>query len=388
MKKYNYTLILTIISCLLFTSCGKTKKTEEEHEALSNDIVKLTDAQIAFSKIELGKVETHLISTTLKVNGEIASLPQNSACVSTPMGGRIRSVSLIPGSAVRKGQTLATVENTEFIDIQQAYLEAKSKLEYTAADYERQKELYHNDAASRKNYQLVTSEYQSLRAQVSAMRQKLLLIGINPYHLNSDNIIRCVSVKSPISGYIRNVNVTIGKTVSPSDDLFEIVNIDNLFIKLTIFENNIDQIKNGQQIKFYINDEEEAHYAVVYQTSKSIDEDKTYKVYAAIRSKCKNVLPGMYVNASIASHPRSVTALPDESIVNFGGKDYVFVYNKKRKEHGQSITEYKMVEIKKGKSDGNYTQVQLPSHIDTTKIVVKGAYSLLSALKNAGEMSC
>ena len=49
-----------------------------------------------------------------------------------------------------------------------------------------------------------------------------------------------------------------------------------------------------------------------------------------------------------------------------------------------------MVQVQKGVSDGGYTEIVLPEGIDlkTTKVVLKGAYNLLSAKKNAGEMSC
>ena len=49
-----------------------------------------------------------------------------------------------------------------------------------------------------------------------------------------------------------------------------------------------------------------------------------------------------------------------------------------------------MVEVRKGVTDSGYTEVVLPEGFDvnTTKVVVKGAYNLLSAKKNAGEMSC
>lgn len=384
-----YKIAIVILSALLTASCGKNKKAEETHAHEEHaDVVELTPSQITASDVKLGSVQMRPVSNTLKVNGEIASLPQNNACVSMPLGGRIRSVSLMPGSPVRKGQTLAFIENPDFIDIQQSYLEAKSKLEYVSADYKRQKELFNNDAASKKNLQLVTSEYKSLKIQIHALEQKLLLIGINPHRLNDRNITRSVAVKSPMSGYVKNVNVSLGQMISPSDKLFEIVSLENLFIKLTIFEKDIDKISKGQLITFYINDEEESHDAVVYQTTKTIDDDKSYKVYASIRSKCGNILPGMYVNARICSLPMKSPTLPDEAVVSFGGKNYIFVYNRQKKEHGLMMTEYKMIQVKKGVSQDGFTQITVPSGIDTNKIVVKGVYSLLSAMKNSGEMSC
>jgi cobalt-zinc-cadmium efflux system membrane fusion protein len=49
-----------------------------------------------------------------------------------------------------------------------------------------------------------------------------------------------------------------------------------------------------------------------------------------------------------------------------------------------------MVEVRKGVTDAGYTEISLPEGFDIAsgKIVIKGAYNLLSAKKNAGEMSC
>ena len=106
------------------------------------------------------------------------------------------------------------------------------------------------------------------------------MIGINPANLNEDNISSSVAVVSPISGFVKTVNVNIGKFVAPSDVLFEIVNSDKLFLELTLFEKDADKVSAGQKIRFFINNETEQHEAVIYQTGKSINADKTYKVYA------------------------------------------------------------------------------------------------------------
>jgi len=296
----------------------------------------------------------------------------------------------MPGNMIRKGQTLAILENQEFIDIQQNYLEAKNKLELAKADYERQNELYKSDVSSQKSMQQVASNYKSLKVQVKALEQKLALIGINPNRMNENNISRSVALVSPISGYVRAVNVSIGKSVSGSDVLFEIVNSDKLFLELTLFEKDADKVLKGEKIRFFINNEAEQHEAVIYQTGKSINNDKTYKVYANVIGRCKNMLPGMYVNAVIQSKSNQATSVPSEAIVSFDDKDYIFVFEKNKVEAGKPFTEYRMVQIQKGVSDNGFTEIVLPGTLDykTVKVVVKGAYNLLSAKKNAGEMSC
>jgi cobalt-zinc-cadmium efflux system membrane fusion protein len=384
-------LIFIILGCL--TSCNsgaKSGQVANEVEVLPTDVVELRADQVKVAGIGTGSVEMRSLSGNLKVNGTIGVAPQNLATVCMPFGGFIKSASLMPGNQVSKGQTLAVVENQEFVDIQQNYLEAKSKLEFAEADYKRHAELYKEDVYSQQNLQKVTSEFKVLKSQVNALEQKLAMIGINPANLHEDDITRAVNVISPISGSVKTVNVNIGKYVAPTDVLFEIVNSDKLFLELTLFEKDADKVSAGQKIRFFINNETEQHEAVIYQTGKSVSADRTYKVYASVPGICKNVLPGMYVNAIIEASEKEVTSLPSEAIVSFDDKDYIFVFEKDKQENGKAFTEYRMIEVHKGVTDGKYTEIVLPEGFDIkiTKIVIKGAYNLLSAKKNAGEMSC
>jgi membrane fusion protein, heavy metal efflux system len=387
-------LISTALAALLMTvltSCsGGAKSETEAAEVIPENIVEMRGDQIKLAGIETGTIETRSLNGELKVNGIVTVAPQNLATVCMPLGGFVKSTSLMPGNAVTKGQTLALLENQDFVDIQQNYLEAKNKLEYAEAEFRRHSELYKEDVYSQKNVQQVTADYKNLKAEVKALEQKLALIGINPATLDEDDISSTVAVTSPISGYIETVNVNVGKYVGPSDVLFQIVNSDRLFLELTLFEKDADKVSAGEKIRFFINNESEQHEAVISQTGKSISADRTYKVFATVTSSCRNILPGMYVNAMIEASTSQVTAVPSDAVVSFDDKDYIFIFDKDKVENGKSFTEYRMVEVKKGVTDGGYTEVVLPENFDikTAKVVIKGAYTLLSAKKNAGEMAC
>jgi len=385
MKKYSIFLLLALISC----NGGKKAEVTTE-EVIPENIVEMRADQIKLANIQTGALELRSMSGTLKVNGVVAVAPNSMATVSAPMGGYIKSTNLMPGKPVRKGQVLAIIENPEFIDLQQNYLEVKSKFEFAEADFNRQSDLYKSDATSQKNMQQVTSDYKILKAQMRAMEQKLRLIGIQASKLTADNITSTANVVSPISGFLKAVNVSIGKSVSPTDVLFELVNSDQLFLELTLFEKDANKVLVGQHLHFLINDETEEHDATIYQTAKSINADKNYKVYATVCGKCKNLLPGTYVNAIIEVSGQKVTALPLEAVVSFEDKNYIFLFEKDKTEGGKAFTEYRMVEVQKGVSEGGFVEVQLPAGMEAKglKVVVKGAYNLLSAKKNAGEMAC
>jgi cobalt-zinc-cadmium efflux system membrane fusion protein len=394
MKKSNYKVSLVICATLiLLGSCtGNNKPATEstEVEVVPENIVEMREDQIKLAGIQTGLIGMKSMGNTLKVNGIISVAPQNQATVSIPLGGFIKSTTLLAGNFVTKGQTLAIIENQDFVDIQQNYLEAKNRLVYAEAEYKRHTDLYNDEVYSEKNLQQVTVEYKNLVALVKSLEQKLILIGIEPGSLNETNISSSVSLKSPITGYLKSVNINIGKYVAPTDVLFEILNNEKLFLELTLFEKDADKVVAGQKIRFFINNETETHEAIISQTGKSISDDKTLKVYATVVKPCKNTLPGMYVNALIEESDSLVTALPSEAVVSFDDKDYIFVFERNKEEDGKPFTEYRMVEVQKGVTGDGYTEVVLPGDFDpdTAIVVVKGAYNLLSAKKNAGEMAC
>lgn len=389
--KIDNTLILSLITFTLF-SCGKEVKQSEaaEAEILPANIVELRQDQLKLADIELGSFEERNLGDIMKVNGVISVAPQNQATVCMPLGGFIKNANLLPGNFVNKGQTLAVVENQDFVDIQQNYLEAKNKLAFAEADFKRHTELYKDEVYSEQNVQQVTVEYKNLKTQVKSLEQKLILIGINPENLREDNISSSVNLISPIKGYLKSVNVNIGKFVSPSDVLFEVINSEKLFLSLTLFEKDADKVSSGQKVRFYVNNETEDHEAIITQTGRSVGNDKTFSVYATVSSSCVNLMPGMYVKALIQQASEKVTSLPSESVISFDDKDYIFVFEKEKTEAGSPFTEYRMIEVSKIVSSGGYTGIKVPEGVDILKarVVIKGAYNLLSAKKNAGEMAC
>jgi len=381
-----------IIVCLYLTGCkNKTEDAAEEHEVLGENVVEMNDDQYKMAGIELDTICHKVLSNTIKVNGLVNVSPQNLATITAKLGGTVKSTTLVQGSPVAKGQVIAVMENFEFIELQQNYLESKNLLELAEADYNRQKELFKENVNSEKTYQQAFSDYKNLKSKVFAYEQKLTMLGIDVRNLQEDKISSAVSIISPISGYVKTANVNIGKYMKPEDVMFEIVNNQNLTLELTLFEKDINQVSIGQKIQFTSpNTPNDVQYAKIYQVGKSIGDDKTVKIYATVDNQDKNLLPGMYINAFIETDNNATTALPSESVLTFDDKNYIFIYEGSKKEKGKNMTLFKMIEVQKGVTNNNFTEVILPEGFDiiNSKVVFKGAYNLLSALKNAGDMAC
>ncbi len=391
MKSIIKTICSILILTATITSCSDSKKKESEEQvqatkdsATSND-VSLTAAQYKMAEIELGTIEMRNVSSVIKVNGVIDVEPQNMVSVSAPLGGYVKSAGLLPGEPVRKGQVIAVIENAEFIDIQQDYLESKSRLVFLEQELKRQQELRKEDINAAKTLQQVSSEYNMMRAKINGLEQKLSLIGISTKSLQAGKISRTSNLYSSINGYVMESHINRGKYVQPSDVLFELANKNDMHLALNVFEKDVRKINPGQPIRFSLaNETGYKRIAKVFLIGKSAEQDGTIPVHCHLDvPNDSELLPGMYVKALIETRTEDVPALPVEAIIQSEAKDYIFI----QADTAQGKVHFKMIPVIKGMEEEGFAAITFPGNFNTAnaKIVIKGAYSLLSAMKNVGE---
>ncbi|MBB6270025.1 cobalt-zinc-cadmium efflux system membrane fusion protein [Pedobacter cryoconitis] len=376
-------IILTSALIILFSSCKNEQKEEktaakEQTQKLKTDedLVQLLPAQIKNSGIEVGDFQNKEMHTTLKVNGVIDVPPENIVSISIPLGGYVKKMALIPGMKVGKGSVLATVEDQQYIQLQQDYLTAKSRLKFAEADYNRQKGLNATKATSDKLFQQSESEFSNQKILVRSLAEKIRLIGLNPSVLNENNISRAINIYAPISGYVTKVNVNTGKYVTSSDVLFELINPGALHVNLTVFENDASKLKEGQKIICTTNKHPEKKYtAIIHLITPNIGEDRTTSVHCDLKDYDKDLLPGTFMNASIELNNSSVTAVPEAAVVKWENKEYIF--------SAEGGNKFRMRKVETGVINNGF--VEIKSALDVKSIVVKNAYAILMKMKNSEE---
>lgn len=368
------------IGLLLFYQCKENEKTEPVSTILKDEnVVVLTDAQLQNAPIETTTLSLQKISSVLKLNGMIDVPPQNLVSVSIPLGGYLKSSNLLPGKPISKGQVIAVIENPQFIQLQQDYLMAKSKVHFAQLDYNRQKTLNQSQATSDKVMQQAQSEMNSQKILMNSLAQQLRLININPESLSSGNITKSVPVYSSINGFVSKVNVNIGKYVNPSDVLFELINPDDIHLNLKVYEKDLKTLNKGQRFAAYTNTSpDKKYYGEILLVSKDVNPGGWAEVHCHFEKYDQSLVPGMYMNAEIETSTAFSNAIPEESIVNFEGKDFVFVEDKKQT--------YRLTPVKLGETENGFIQILNFNDFNNKKIVIKNAYILLMKLKNtAGE---
>ncbi len=376
MKKY---ILLPMIALL---SCNSNKETVQNTAeiSLTENTIELNNVQQKNAGIQIGNASFNRISTLLKVSGKIDVPPQNMVSISVPLGGYLKSTKLLPGMHIKAGESIAIIEDQQYINLQQEYLMVQAKNNYAEADIKRQEELNKSKANSDKVYQQAIMEYNTQKVSLRALSEKLKLIGINPEKLTENNLSRSINIFAPIDGYVTKVNANIGKYVNPSDILFELVNPSDIHLALTIFEKDLPLLAIGQKLRAYTNGNPDKKYACeIILIGKDVDEDRSSEVHCHFDQYDNKLIPGMFMNAEIQVEGSESYVLPEDAFVRFEAKEYVFVE--------QSAGKYTMKEVKIGESEKKLSQFTLidNTEIKETKFVVKGAYNLLMSMKNREE---
>lgn len=349
----------------------------EPQQELAANFVSLSESQFSSSGMELGKIQQREFSRLIKVNGIMDVPPQNKASVSAYFGGYVKDLDLLPGQEVHKGQVLLSLENPEYVQLQQDFLEAKGQLAYLLSDYERQKDLVKDNVTSQKNFLKAESDYRVTLARFQSLKKKLEMMNISTDQLSDANIQTSIAVKAPISGQITAVNINRGKFVDPSDVAVSITNTDHLHLELNVFEKDLPWISKGQRISFRLqNSPGKTYDAEVHLVNQYLDpETRTARVHAHLikEAESRHFAPGMYVEAEIISATDTVAALPEEAVINFNDKDYVLV-----ERQGSDSRQFEKREVKTGRRSGGYVEILNPEEFKLDEgILAKGAFGLI-----------
>ena len=372
--------IVGIATLFVMTSCGNKTPTEEKADStvVESSVANLTEKQVQSIGITTGTLEQRSFSTILKVTGKVDVPPQNLISVSVPLGGYLKSSHLIPGMFVRKGEIIAIIEDQQYIQLQQDFLTTQSKISFLENEYQRQKDLNQSKASSDKVFQQAEMELKTQKILVKSLAEKLKLAGINPEKLNENSISKSINIYSPISGYVSKVNVNIGKYISPTDVMFELVNTSDIHLALKVFEKDLDKLNIGQKVTAYTNTYPDKKYPCeILLIGKSLSEERNTDVHCHFEIYDKALIPGTYMNAEIAITNAKSYVLPEDAIVRFENKYYVFLK--------KTATQFEMVEVQIGNTEKGFTEIIKTENLNNQTFVIKGAYSLLMSLKNKSE---
>lgn len=378
--KHASTYLKVLFISLLIVGC----KTSEEDSAAQNEPTPTSTSSITVSRSQFESNQMQLVGVVMtpaaeevRATGIIDVPPENRATVSPVMGGYVTHTPLLVGTRVKKDAPLLTLENPEYVKLQQQYLEERESLKYLKEEYDRHKELLKEKITSKKNYLRAESTYLATRSRVYGLEKQLQILGIKTDRLQPENITTEIRLTAPISGSITQINIAKGDYLEPSETAMEIVNNEHLHLELNVFEKDILKVQEGQEIEFYIPESSDNSFrAEVYLKSNALSENRTIRIHGHIPDSLRNSLVvGMYVEAVILTGDRAentLPAVPQDAIVEKDGQYYLLLLEE------ETADEYvfKKQVVTPGQTRNGMTILEGLEAEDSIRVLSKGAFDI------------
>jgi len=366
-------IVITIISVLLILliSCKSNKKQEVTKDS---DLVEISKAQFESEKMTIGEAKLYPFADKVKFTGTIIPTIDGQALISLPLPGIIENIRCKPAQMINKGSVLFEISGHWFIDLQKDFSESSAILSKLKSDFLRAKELYKDNINTEKEFTTAQSNYYAENAKHKALKTKLESLGIDVAKIEKGDFYKSFPIKSPINGFVSGINASLGQYFEPHQTIAEITDNNSFQLKLFIFENDIDQIDNGQTVEFYlIANKEKKYRATINAIGKTIiPETKSIECFASIdKPENINLVSNQFVEGEIFATLDSALSVPETAIINSEDEHYLLLFEKE--ERGTFY--FSKLKVNTGRKANNHIELTMQKPLKN--VLLTGTYNIV-----------
>lgn len=376
MKKTNRKVSASVIIlfCLLPTAAYNPVAAHDEPAGksggtISNTFIVEKESQFLFG-ILTEKIQKADFNQSTQVLGTVIPSPQGRAVIQSPQTGKIISLKVSVGQKVAAGQVLAVIEQQVDAGTQINILSQRNTVaaEFNAAkaQYERLKAI--EDIAAKKDVTEAKARYET------ALKNKQLFNANAGRNIGNTKMI---TLTAPVSGIVGTFNYSIGAVVNTGETLFDITNLEKVFVETQVFANDAEQLKSVEKITASSNIQSDtgSYRLKMVSTAQSVNgTNQSQKVIFEIINPKSQFKIGENINVNIFSKNVSTqVVIPNWAIAEINGKPAVFVKDK--------AEQFSISYINKGLSNGKYTTI-IKGVEEGERVVVSGVYQMKTIYLN------
>ena len=243
------TRYLLLLIFLILGSCGGDKEIADPKKINPNEVIANADM---LKQIKFEVAKTIPIRRTLDIPGSIEVKQKLLARIGSPVQGRIIEINGELGDTVKQGDVLAVINSTELAKQQLAYIKSVQMVELKTKAYERAVLLFDADVVSEAQKLQRKTELSSAKADMEASKDQLFVMGMTVAEIEAikseTQIDAITNIVAKIDGKIIKKNVNVGQVVDPTEDIFTIAMLNEVWGVAQIPERQIGFLKEGDDL--------------------------------------------------------------------------------------------------------------------------------------------
>ncbi|QZY55737.1 efflux RND transporter periplasmic adaptor subunit [Crassaminicella profunda] len=312
MKKLWMIFFIISFSSILFIGCGKNI------EEVNTEKVEKNTEEIIYVKTE--QVGVMDFSSVLSLPGTLK--PKDEAIVTGKVNGVVENIYADLGSNVKKEGLLCKIDDTvyglQYEKEKKGLNSEKLQFENLEKNYERNKALYENKVISQSDFENIEKEYGMAKEHLEITKKNVALAKKN---------LEDTHIKAPISGIISEKNILKGQNIGPGDQLFKIVNVNQMYATIGVAPKDIFYVKKGQEARIKLDVSQNIFKGKVANIGPEPDgQTKTYPVKILLDNPENKLKSGMFAAVEIIIDTHTSTlAVPKKAVIKENEKSYIFI---------------------------------------------------------------
>lgn len=275
------------LSLLLLLSCGKSDKNAAAPPPKG--------AALNVSAVEGFVAKPSILTEQVTASGTL--LPAEETELHPEVSGRVVSLNLPEGRAVRKGDLLLKIFDE---DLKTQLHKLETQLKQAEITEQRLGELLKVKGVSQQEYDLAVLQTQTYRADI-----ELLRVNLNKTEL-----------RAPYDGILGLRRISPGAYVTPATAVTTLRSAASLKLDFAVPEKYSQQLRIGQMLEFNVEGSNTVHKATVLATEQRIAEGTRDLQVRANVSNSQGLLPGAFAEVSLAlGNKAQALLIPNQAII-------------------------------------------------------------------------
>jgi membrane fusion protein (multidrug efflux system) len=278
----------------------------EESGPAQNTVSATTDPNANLLGVRVVKLVAQSFSNRIYTTGSV--IANEEVQLRPESSGRITSLTLDEGRAVKKGDLLVKINDA---DLQAQLLRTELQLELAELREERQKNLLENRAIAQEDYDVALNQVNTIKAEIELIKAE----------------IDKTEIRAPFDGVIGLRNVSEGSYISPNTIIATLQDFNRVKIDFSIPERYAAYIRAGDTITFTRQGSDQRYEGKIMAIEPRIDQaTRTLLLRAEASNPGQAIIPGAFteIQFQLREIPNAIM-VPSEAVIPELGGNSIFV---------------------------------------------------------------
>jgi len=298
----------------------KTQVTEAVEQKAPENLIQVTDDQIAAAKIETAPVGPGVIKRQIIVPAALKPEPDHLARVAAKVSGVVAEMRKKLGHEVAKNETVAVIESREVADAKSEYLAALANYELQSQLFQREKGLFEKKITAEQLFLKAKATFTEAKLRLDLARGKLAALDLSEAEisaLSSQPIsrLREKEIHAPIKGRVIERLASLGQPVTGESQLYVLADLSEVEADLAVPVANLASVREGQPVVLRAPDGRSFEGRVRIVNAMITPETRTGNVLATFKNPDFALRPGTLLNAEVTLEQSPVKILAPRAAV-------------------------------------------------------------------------